>query len=70
MMKKNYSIIIILSVIPLLIVFWYYAHKPQRIDDENIREMEYYLKQKECTQILIDRSNGHNVKLPEDCPQY
>lgn len=69
-MKKNYSIIMTLITIALLIVFWYHVHKPQGIDDENIREMEYYLKQKKCTQILIDRSNGYNVKLLEDCPQY
>ncbi|MBE9196148.1 hypothetical protein IQ219_12730 [Synechocystis sp. LEGE 06083] len=68
-MKKLYIIAIILSMITFSLILWRQTYKPDRVDVDpaTVSEMEYYFKQKECTQAMIDQSNGYDVKLPENC---
>jgi len=74
-MPKNtttrlYLIIFIVSAIIVSSILWHQTHKSDSVDIDptTVSEMENYLKQKECTQIMIDRSNGYDTELPKDCP--
>ncbi len=75
-MKRLHIIASILSTMivssTLSLILWYQNHKHNsvNVDPTTVDEMENYFRQKECTQIAIDQSNGYDVELPEYCPAY
>ena len=71
-MKKPYITVIILITITFSLILWRQVYKTDRVDVDPATEaaMEYYFKQKECTQAMIDQSNGNDVELPENCPSH
>lgn len=56
-------------LVVLLSVFWTQGHTDP-VDPATVYEMENYLRQKDCTQAMIDQSNGYNIDLPEGCPEH
>jgi len=68
--KRLYLIISIIGTIIVSSILWHKIHTLNSVDIDpaTVSEMENYLKQKECTQIMIDRSNGYDTELPKDCP--
>jgi len=72
-MKFYITIAIVSGVIIFSSILWYQTYNKSDsvdFDPAMLHEMENYFKQKLCTQIMIDQSNGHNIELPEDCPAH
>ena len=68
--KRLYLIISIIGTIIVSSILWHKIHTLNSVDIDpaTVSEMENYLKQKKCTQIIIDPSNGYATELPVDCP--
>lgn len=68
--KRLYLIISIIGTIIVSSILWHKIHTLNSVDIDpaTVSEMENYLKQKKCTQIIIDQSNGYSTELPVDCP--